>query len=208
VAADRSAALINHLRPLSIHSSPSSRPTVVNCVGSEPPAGSVMEKADVALSPHWFPPGKRKDSVGYYNFGIGIFRVCDLTRILVSEWLDKTLAKCDDSTNDQHYLDQWTEKLGTHLAEIPQGTNTGPWSLSETRLHPITGKPMVRLYPDDSESPCVPLISYHGHEMRRGFGRNPVTIKGIEFNLTNYPVSASVLQHVYEPLIKALEQFL
>src|ERR1700737_95968 len=36
----------NHFSPLMTHSSPSSSARVTNCVGSEPPCGSVMEQAD------------------------------------------------------------------------------------------------------------------------------------------------------------------
>lgn len=174
-----------------------------------PTIRSVMEHADVALSPHHFPPGQehKERSVGHWNFGCGVFRSCDLTRRVVGEWLDQTLAKCDEfGAGDQIYLDQWPEKLGGRLAELPPGMNLGPWSLAEA-VCDIDGN-LMHMKTGERHTTIFPLISYHFHETRRGTGRNPVQIKGESWNLTNYDIHPSTRECVYEPYIRELKRFL
>lgn len=160
----------------------------------------VMERADVALSRHHFPAGQehRERTCGIWNFGVGVFRACDLTRRVVGEWLNQTLAQCDETVNDQHHLDSWEEKLGDRLTELSQGVNVGPWQ------NPIIDPETMRIISGNGAR----LISYHFHETRRGIGKNPAVIKGEDWNLTNYFINASARQYIYEPYLKALEAFL
>lgn len=49
---------------------------------------------------------------------------------------------------------------------------------------------------------------FHFHEMRRGTGRNPVTLNGEQWNRTQYDIPASTLESVYLKYEQALEQHL
>lgn len=169
-----------------------------------PAIRSVMEHADVALSPHHFPPGQesRERTVGKYNFGCGVFRACDLTRRIVGEWLDQTLEKCDEfGAGDQKYLDQWPDKLGDRLVELPRSINLGPWQMAH--VVQMNGQPMI-----DYGLTLGPLISAHMHEFRRGIGRNPITLKGEAWNRSNYELHPSTVESVYLPYEAALSKFL
>ena len=160
-----------------------------------PTIHSVMEHADVALSPHYFEKGGEKLSVGIFNFGAAIFRVCDRTKEIVSEWLEQTLERCDESVTDQMYLDRWPEKLGDRLMHLPPTWNVGPW-----RINAASGSP-----------PSIdgyPIVSVHYHEFRRGAGRNPIAINGVDFNRTNYLLSPFVVSALYEPYEEVLRPYI
>ena len=159
---------------------------------------AALDNADVALSPHHFPPGQehREKSVGRFNFGIGAFRACDATRKLVAGWLAQTLERCDEhAAGDQKYLDEWPAVLGERFAELPRGMNCGPWQLSEVvPAYDPTGRPMPLLNEGDD---LVELVSFHFHEFRRGTGKNPITLNGASWNRSNYQLHPSTIETVY-----------
>lgn len=176
---------------------------------------SLGKNACVALSLHCFPPDKkdRERTCGKFNFGCGAFVACHDSRAVVAEWLDQTMEKCDESKNDQHHLDEWPEKLGSRLAELPRGINVGPWQLMYT---PRVGSVVVyngRVHEswktgDGSAGCSSPLISYHFHEFRRGFGRNQITLNGEAWNRTNYELHPDTIESVYKAYEKELTVFL
>lgn len=171
---------------------------VMWCADTVPDILAAMERADVALSPHRFPKGHehRERSVGKFNFGVAVMRVCDLTRKVVGEWLDQTLEKCDEyAGGDQIHLDSWIDKLGMRLAELPATWNAAPWQNVE-----ITGDPPML---GDKR-----LVSWHFHEHRRGIGKNPVIINGEPWCRSGYDLPESTVQSVYLPYQTELEKFL
>lgn len=176
-------------------------PTILDC----------MERGDVALSPHSFPPGHehKERTVGRYNFGCGVFRACDAARRIVSDWLDLVLAKCDEfAAGGQKHLDGWVDKLGDRLVELSRSVNCAPWSqYAVNAARAIIGQTDSTGTFRQFTMP-EPLISWHGHEMRRGPGKNPVTINGEAWNLSNYTLHENTVENVYSPYLVELSKYL
>ena len=167
-----------------------------------------LKNADVALSPHFFPPEHkdRERTCGKWNYGCAAYRACDLTRQVVGEWLEQTLAQCDENANNQHHLKDWPEKLGNRLAELPRGVNCGPWSLPIVKHRSLS-----YTLPEDGPNALyrtTELISFHAHEFRRGHGPNPVILKGEEWNRSWYDIEPDTIEHVYLKYESELEKFL
>lgn len=166
------------------------------------PCDLVFElNADICLTPHWFPHGKEymAETVGQYNLGFAWFRgnSCAVERHL-ADWSQRAVASCSDATGMQRELDNWRNDDLVNVRSFPPEVNCGPWSLPEIRL--VDG---VATMKDGS-----PLVAYHFHEFREGKGRNPCTIKGRQFNMTNYEIHPSTMESVYLPYVKELEAVL
>lgn len=153
------------------------------------PVFDKLGNAQIGLTPHYFPAGKehQEKSVGRYNLGFAYFRRTAMQ--LCREWCERTIRYCPESTGAQKHLDD----LRGH-AEFGRQVNCGPWQLPECQGSPPTL---------DGE----PLVLYHFHEFRRGSGRNPTTINGQLFNMTNYPIHPKTLESVYEPYIAELQNW-
>lgn len=160
---------------------------------------SAMEGKSIGLTPHHFPPEQknRERTCGKFNFGFGVFRNSALTRGIVADWLDKTLARCSETDcGDQKYLDEWPALLGNQLAELPKVMNVGPWRLAD-----ISGMPPLL----NGER----LVSFHAHEFRRSAtGHNPVELNGERWNMTFYPIKDSTRKAVYEPYCAEVSKWL
>jgi hypothetical protein len=155
----------------------------------------------VGLTPHHFPAGQesRVDSVGYFNFGFGVFEPCATVISRVCEWIDLILGT-GSGTAGQQSLDKWRATTG-FVAELRRGFNVGPWQRAEIKLFPDVPIIISDRVVDGNTifEGGIPLISYHFHEFRRGPGRNTTAINGIEWNRTNYDIHPATIKTVYEP---------
>lgn len=160
------------------------------------------ETAHVGVCKHWFPPGKENVSAGVFNNGTIWWRNSDISREHFKRWALETIERWNPShpravPHEQKLLDEWPEQLGDALAVLPRTVDAGPWRL-------------VRVI----ESPEGPVIgtdllqSWHFHETRAGTGRNPVTLKGQQWNCCNYEIDEFTRKSVYDPYIALLETFL
>ena len=124
---------------------------------------------------------------GKYNVGWVTFKRNQTGQDCCSDWADKCLAKCDESTcGDQKYLDAWPIAWRCCFREVESfGVNAGPWNISQWKVENRDGQVYVDKYP---------LVCYHFHEFKK-------TPEG-EFVFTGWPLTDEIRFHIYAPYVE------
>jgi hypothetical protein len=184
----------------------------------QPIIDPLPDTAHVGICPHHFPPGKENESAGRYNNGIVIWRKSPLSIEHALRWGRETLERWQPGhprsiPHEQKLLDEWSEQLGQACVELPRGCDVGPWQFwsKEGAGQVIACDGMVResLKTDyGGKGQDWNIQSYHFHEFRRGPGKNPVTIKGQQWNRSGYPLHPETIESVYLPYERQLAEFL
>ena len=157
--------------------------------------------ADVAVSPHRFPPQRAggAQSVSIYNGGATYFRNTERGVACCKKWLadciewdywwsaDKPGPKRGQKGGTQGYLDFWPEEWGACVVEH-LGCNLAPWNQDD---------PSYEYEIDDDGKITISgqkLIFYHYQDFRweRGMLAGP-------------PLVPFVREHIYSPYIEAYE---
>lgn len=151
----------------------------------------------ILITEHRFPrflQYKIKES-GRFNVQFLTFRNNTAGRRVLSWWRARCLEWCyfryeDGKLGDQLYLNQWPEKfLGVHILQHSGGA-LAPWNVLNYRYRVTKGGIIV-----DNDR----LVFYHFHGMR-------LLDKNRFIFAPAYALPGVVLQHIYKPYTKALQQ--
>lgn len=166
-------------------------------------------EADVAVSPHRFPPHRSgsADTVSIFNGGATYFRNTERGRACCRQWLadciewdywwsaSKPGPKPGQKGGTQGYLDFWPEQWGARIVEH-LGCNLAPWNQD----HPDYE---YSLADDGKITICgQPLLFYHFQDFKpqRGFIAGPEIIPFVVENIyMPYAYEYALKQRLWQP---------
>lgn len=152
---------------------------------------------------HHFPPGKENDSAGKWNNGLMVWRNQMDAAIHAKSWATDSINRWEP--HEQKLLDGWA--IGGKFADLPPECDVGPWRAESICCLDDHEACVEALDSEGGKRRWNPIQSYHFHEFRRGAGKNPVTINGQPWNLTNYDLPEDVIETVYEPYKQAMARY-
>lgn len=163
---------------------------------SPQPIFNELGTKSVLIPPHRYTPKYDQSSVsGIYCIQFVTFKRDKYGLEVLNWWRERCLEWCylrleDGKWCGQKYLDDWLERFENVHSLNHIGGGVAPWNVQQYRLH----KEEDLLKVDDTD-----VIFYHYH------GFKLYTNGDIDLCVNGYQLSPEVVEYIYKPYIKALE---
>jgi len=186
--------------------------------GSPNPVFAEISYASIALTPHRFAPEADKSANGYYNVNFVYARNNDTGQAFVDAWTRLCLAWCkNDPQPDGRYADQGYLTDLAHRYPVFDiqniGVNLAPWNNFQYIYRSEEAIGVKAGHRADSFFQChYPPTLYVANEQREDvialyhFHETQVDVAGHITRRTNWPLKEELIELLYSPYEKLLQQ--